>query len=262
MSEFLEGGNQTAETEVTPNQEQQQSSPEGGQQNPNVSEQFDIIKYNKEETQIPIEKRQDYLQMGYHYEQKVKGELESLQSENAYIDKMMKIGGFADRQEFFEALQEQERQAQIEAEAGRIGVTPEAYQQFLAPVNEEISTLKGQLEQYQQQEAIRNVDAEVLGLTSKYSDFKDHEAAVFDLAIQKGYNLEDSYILVTHAAKVEAAKQEAQQAAITSLQAKQMNSVGSLSGGDGGHKTSISSLSKEDFEKLTKGVLSGQIKQF
>lgn len=262
MSEFLEGGNHTApETQTeTPAAGQ---APEGGQNNPNVSEpQFDIIKYNKEEAQIPVEKRQDYLQMGYHYEQKVKGELEQLKQENAYIEKMMKMGGFNDRNEFFEALQEQERQAQIEAEAERLGVTAEAYQQFLAPVNDELSQLKEQLNHYQQQEAVRSVDSEVMSLQNKYPDFKEHEQAVFDLAIQKGYTLEDSYVLVTHAAKVESAKLEAQQAAINSLQQKQTNSVGSLSGGDGGHKASVSSLSKADFEKMKQGVLNGQIKNF
>jgi hypothetical protein len=174
----------------------------------------------------------------------------------------MKIGGFDDRESFFEALAEQERQAEIEREAERLGVTSEAYQQFLAPVTDELSQVKSKLAEYEQREMAQTVENEVLALTSKYTDFKEHEQAVFDLAIQKGYNLEDSYILVTHAAKVEAAKLEAQQAAINSLQQKEINSVGSLSGGDGGQKASISQLSKADFEKMKQGVLNGQIKQF
>lgn len=260
MSDFLEGGNHTdqvEQTEVTPNQVEQ--SPEGGQENTNVSE-YDVIKYNKEEAKIPVDKRQDYLQMGYHYEQKVKGELENLQKENAYLDRMAKLSGFDNREAFFEALEQREREAEIERQAERLGVTPEAYEQFLAPVNNELSSVKSKLEQYEQAEMNRQVESEVMNLRNQYSDFAQHEEAVFDLAIQKGYSLEDSYVLVTHATKLENAKLEAQQQAIQSLQAKQTNSVGSLNGGDGGHRTSVSQLSKSDFQKMKEGVLRGDIK--
>lgn len=263
MSEFLEGGNQTADQsqQATPETTPNTDHVEGGQQQETSTSEYDVIKYNKEEVQLPADKRQDYLQKGYFWEQKGQAELEALKEQNAYIDRMAAITGYTSKEELFAAIAEQEQQARIAEEAERAGMTPEQYQQYLEPVNSQLSELQQKLQKYEQDEMVRTVQAEEMALANKYEDFNDYRDSAFQIAIDKGYNLEDAYILASHADKVEKTRLAAQQQAIQSLSSKQQNSVGSLSGGDGGHKSTVSSLSKSDFEAMKQAVLRGDKKQ-
>lgn len=254
MSEELNVGSHTEQTEVT--QEPQIEV----QTEPSASE-YDVIKFNKEDIQIPVSEREKYLQQGYFYEQKAKAEMETLRQQAEQLDRVAKFAGYDNHNEFLQAIQEQERQLEIQREAERLGISEEQYEMYLQPVNNQVQQLQSELESLKQQETMRNVEAQVQSLQSKYEDFNQYQQQVFDVAINKGYDLEDAYILVSHADRVEKARIEAQQQAITSLQTKQSNSVGSLSGGDGGVKSSVSSLSATDFNALKEKVLRGEIKQ-
>lgn len=257
MSEFFEGGNHTDQTEVP---EQQEVQTEVIPETP-VDSEYDVIKYNKEDKQLPVSERQRYLQQGYHYEQKVKGEMEVLRQQAEQLERVAKFAGYNDHAEFLEAIQEQERQLEIQQEAERLGISSEQYEQYLQPVNNELSQVKSELETLRQQENMRAIDAQVTSLQNKYDDFSQYEEQVFQLAIDKSYDLEDAYILVSHADRLEKARVEAQQHAVQSLQNKQLTSPGSLSGGDGGVKSSVSALSKTDFATLKEKVLRGETKQ-
>lgn len=247
--EILNSDNQIAETvETTP----VESTPTEAQPT-----EYDVIKYNKEEVQIPVEERQKYLQQGYFYETKVKTELETLKQQNAYLDKMAQLSGYTNRDEFIAAVEESERQRQIEAEAEKLGVTPEHYKEFLQPVNSELQTVKTELEQLRQQEATRQIESQVMTLASKYSDFEQHKDQVFSLAIEKGYDLEDAYKLATYESKLQAIRTQTEQEALQKLQSNQSSSPGALSEGTE-HVTSYSQLSKEAKAELRERVKRGE----
>jgi hypothetical protein len=170
-------------------------------------EEYDIIRYNKEEVKIPASERQTYLQKGYNYD-KVQKQLEETRQQAQYIERIAKRQGFDNPQDFITAFEEMEQQRRLEEEAQRIGVDTDTFRQYLEPMRSELEQLKQEREQFKQAEMERQIDAEVLRLKSAYPDFEQVQDRVFEMAIQKGYQLEDAYILTTHHNKLKQVEQQ------------------------------------------------------
>lgn len=170
-------------------------------------EEYDIIRYNKEEVKIPVSERQTYLQKGYNYD-KVQSQLEQTKEQAAYIERIARMQGFDSPQEFLQAFEEMEAQRKAEEEASRIGMDTEAFRQYLEPMKNELETLKQERERLQQAESQRQFDAELQRLKGVYPDFEQVQDKVFDIAVNKGYDLEDAYILATHADKAKQIEQQ------------------------------------------------------
>lgn len=256
MSEFLEGGNHTTE----PIQQEQHIEQIDTTQNEPTQPQveFDTIKYNKDEVQIPVSERQKYLQQGYYYENKVQPEFDSLKQQAQYLDRLAKVSGYTTSDEMISALEELERQEQIEQASHQLGITPEQYEKYFQPVNSELQSVKDELEGFRKQEFTRNVMAQVEDLKGKYGDFEQYEEQVFDLAINKGYDIEDAYKLLSYDNRINSVKTQAQQEAIQKLKENQSSTPGSLSIGQVDHVTSYSQMSSEDKAKLRERVLRGE----
>lgn len=170
-------------------------------------EEYDIIKYNKEEIKIPVSERQTYLQKGYNYD-KVQSQLEQTKQQAAYIERIAKRQGFDNPQDFISAFEEMENQRRVEEEAQRLGLDTEVFKEYLEPMRKELDTLKQEREQLQRVDMERQLDAEVMRLTNKYPDFQEVQDQVFNLAIEKGYDLEDAYILSTYQDKAKQVEQQ------------------------------------------------------
>jgi hypothetical protein len=259
MSELFEGGNHTAEaSEVTDVQPEQTEGTVESTEPSVPQEEFDIIKYNKEELQIPVSERQKYLQQGYHYENKIKPEYDQLKQQTAYLDRLAKLSGYQTTDDFIQAVEAAERQREMQEAAAKMNIDPETYQQYFQPVNSELEELRSKVSEFEQKELTRQVEAEVNELRQKYSDFGEYEEKVIDLAIERGYRLEDAYKVATYEDRIAKVAQQKEQEVIQKLQQNQLSSAGSLAGGDVSHNTNISQMSKTDFQRLKESVLRGE----
>lgn len=194
-SEQYEGGTEAEET-VTETEA-----------NTTPAEEFDVIKYNKEEVRIPVSERQNYLQKGYNYD-KVQSQLEEAKQQAQYLERIAKMQGYENPADFIKAVEEMEQQRRYEEDARKLGVDEQVIREHLDPMRRELETLKEEREQLRQAEISRQVDAEVMELKAKYPDFEQVMEQVFDLAIEKGYALEDAYILSTYQDKAKKIEQE------------------------------------------------------
>lgn len=170
-------------------------------------EEFDIIRYNKEEVKIPASERQTYLQKGYNYD-KVYSQLEQTKQQNAYLERIAKMQGFDTTDDFLKAVDEMEQQRRFEEDAERLGVDTQVIREHLEPMRRELDALKQERESLQKADMERQIEAEVQRLKSEYPDFEQVQERVFDLAVQKGYELEDAYILATYKDKAKQVEQE------------------------------------------------------
>ena len=170
-------------------------------------EEYDIIKYNKEEIKIPASERQTYLQKGYNYD-KVQNQLEEARKQAEYVERIAKVQGYQNPQEFISAFEQMERERKIQEEAERMGVDTEVFRDYLEPMRQELDTLKKEREKFEQMEAERRIEQEIIELKQKYPDFDQFQDKIFDIAIQKGYELEDAYILASYQDKAKQIEQQ------------------------------------------------------
>lgn len=247
MPEEFESGYQTTEQVETPGVQQEQV-----EQSP-PQDEFDLIKYNKEEVQIPVTDRQKYLQQGYYYENKVAPELDSLKQQTQYLDRMAKISGYETTEELFEAIEQAEQEAERQRYADA-GIDEETFNRLLEshPDVQFARTMRS--EQETQQRAMQ----EVHELLDEFPELagKELPQEVIDLQSQRGLSLLDAYLRVNY----KTLAQQKEQDAIQKLQQNQFTSPGSLSGGDVSHKTNVSSMGSQDFNSLVDKVLRGEIK--
>ncbi|UVI31211.1 hypothetical protein [Paenibacillus spongiae] len=80
------------------------------------------------------------------WDQEVQGKL-------SYLEKQAKISGFATVEEYTRALDAYEQQKWIDQEADRMGIDPETYAQYFAPVNDELSQLRNEVKTFRQQQS-------------------------------------------------------------------------------------------------------------
>jgi hypothetical protein len=221
-------------------------------------EEFDLIKYNKEEVQIPASKRQEYLQKGYYYEQKAQAELEALKQQTSYLDKIAQLTGYQTQDELFQAIQEMEEQQRIQQESQKLGMDPDSYRQYIAPVNQKMQEMENQLKEFQRKETQRQVEAEVNDLRSRYDDFDAHEEDVFNLAINKGYSLEDAYKIITYELKLNQVAQQKEQEVLAKVTGRDQKQV--LSSNDQPHNAQFdpASMSLAEIEALSQRVKQGE----
>lgn len=260
---MLEDGNQTVEEVVEPQvEEAPDTSVETTEEVPATTqeseEEFDLIRYNKEEVQIPASKRQEYLQKGYFYEQKAQAELEALKQQSGYLDKLAQLSGYQTQDELFNAIQEMEEQQRIQQETQRLGIDENTYRQHFQPVNQKMQEMERQLQEFQRQETQRQVEAEVEGLRSKYEDFSEQEDQVFKFAIDNNVSLENAYKLMNFESRVNQAAQQAEQQTLARVTGRDERQVLSSKDQPNNVQFDPSSMSLEDIQALSARVQRGE----
>lgn len=216
-------------------------------------EEFDIIKYNKEEVRIPVSERQTYLQKGYNYD-KVQKQLEETKQQAAYIERIAKMQGFDNPQDFLRAVDEMEQQRRIETEAEKIGVDTETFKAYLEPMRKELEELRVEREKLRATEMQRQVDAEIMRLKQEHPDFEKVQDKVFDMAIEKGYALEDAYLLLTYRDKVKRAEQDTLAKVASRDQKQVLSSVDKASG----INVDPSQMTSEQIREISQRVQRGE----
>ncbi len=171
---------QVESTDVVPDTIQEEVSPQ--------AQQAFRVKYNKEEVEVPYDQAPDYIQKGMNYDKVQQRATDYEQS----LTRMAQLSGYASVDEMVQAMNELEQQQQIQLEAQRMGVDEETYNQYFQPVQQELTTLKSQVEEFQMKEIQRQIDSELNELKQN-PDFAQHEQAMFDIANQYGMTLKDAY---------------------------------------------------------------------
>ncbi|MED3574503.1 hypothetical protein [Cytobacillus praedii] len=182
-------------------------------------EEFDVIKYNKEEVKIPVSQRQSLLQKGYNYD-KVNQRASDYEQ---HLQMVAQITGYSSIDELIQAAQQAEEQQRVQNEAQRLGMDEEAYRQYIAPVNDELSTVKKQLEDMQVESFKRQVDAELSELR-KDENFPKYEQEMFEIATKYKMTLTEAYEFASLRGlkeQIPSLQQQAEQKVVDQIKARQ-----------------------------------------
>ena len=136
------------------------------------------------------------------------------------------------------------------------GIDPDMFNQLLES-HPDIQFAREQRAKQQEQEQFQEQATE---LFSEFPNLKpdDIKPEVFLMQQERGISLLDAYLRYNY----KNLSQQSEQQAIQKIQSNQLTSTGPLNGGDVSHKTSVSSMSSDDFKALQDRVLRGERVQF
>lgn len=207
---------------------------------PDVTQQESFAKRLKEEKEILEQQYQPHKQVYSKAEQ------------------IAKAAGFATVDDYFAAVDAQLAQQAAEQEAQRLQMDVDAYNQHIAPVQNELTQAKQELARLQQTDLERQIKADYDRLSAQYPDFKDHEEAVWALATERRLPLEDAYKLVSYDSRIAATKLETEQQVLANITGRDQKQV--LSAGDKGNTTTLdpSTMSLKDIADISARVQRGE----
>ncbi len=166
--------------------------------------------------------------------------------------------GFKSADEYLAAVNAQLKEKQAADEAQRLGVSPETYNQFFAPVKDDLSATKQELKQLRQAEFERKVQAERDTLAAQHPDFVDVEEQVWQIATDRRIPLADAYKLATYDSRIAAVRTEAEQQVLANVTGREQNQV--LSSKDKGGAAAIdpANMSFADIAAISERVQRGE----
>lgn len=229
----------------------------GSDNQPETEIEYDTIDYNKEEVKIPVSERKTYLQKGYNYDkvyedrEATKAELEALKNapELKFMKSFLEQNGY----ENMNAYETDLRAKEIMKEEGlsrdhALAVLRDRDQQLKDSNNEKIAE-KTRADEAKQTEMIQ----------SFLKNFPDADTdnlpqAVVEM-VQDGIDLSIAYELNNLRQGTDRTKIE--QEVLNQLDSNANTSSGSVTKGNADHKTSYSSMSKDDFNQLVENVKRG-----
>lgn len=215
------------------------------------------VKYLHEERFIPEAEVPTWVQKGMNHD-RLQEQLKGLETQAQMLDRVAKYYGYENNEEFQQAFGQAERDKQAREDAKRMGMDEELYRRYLQPVNEKLTSYEKKIQGFEQKETQRQIDSEVAQLKQQHGEeYAKREKEVFDLAIERGYSLEDAYILLTHKDQVAAAKLQAEQEALKKLQENADTSPGAL-GGAADEKFGYSNLTPAEKKAFRDKVLKGE----
>lgn len=188
------------------------------------------------------------------FEEKHKPQLQAY----SQLEGISKTLGFASVDDYLAAVNDQARQRQAEQEAERLGVDPETYNQFFAPVHQDLQNTKQELQRLRQADLERQIRSDYDRLSAQYPDFKEHEQAIWQLATERRLPLEDAYKLVSYDSRIAAARLETEQQVLANVTGRGEKQV--LSANDRGAATKLdpSAMSLKDIEAISARVQRGE----
>lgn len=222
-----------------------------------TQEDYFTVKYNKEERKISRDEAPEYIQKGLNYD-KIKQQVDQLTPYQQHLEKVAKFSGYDSPDEFISALEQAERMQQIQQEASKLGVNEDVYKEHFEPFKEKLSTMEQELMIYKEKEAFRAIENEVNTLKSKYEDFGQIEDKVFDLAQEKGYNLEDAYKLLTYETRIDNVARQKEQEVLARVTGRDEKQV--LASNDQPSNTNFdpANMSLDEIKALSKRAQMGE----
>lgn len=214
------------------------------------------VKYNKEDKFVTEDEIPQWVQKGLNYD-KVSERAKQAETLQQNLDRVAKFYGYDSHDTYMKALEEAEIRKQIEAEADRLGVDPSVIQEYVQPMKNQVQSLEQKLKTYEQQEMKRRIDAEIDQLKQQYPDFEQRRNDVFSLALERGYTLEDAYVLLTHREQLDKARLQAEQDALLKLKQNADSSTGALGADAPEEKTGYMSMTPAERRAFREKVKRG-----
>lgn len=216
------------------------SGSEGGEGTPDVTQQESFATRLKQERE------------------KIEQEYQPHRQRADRVEQIAKAAGFANVDDYFAAVDNQLKERQAAEEAQRLGLDPETYNQFFAPVRDELSQTKQELAKLQQADLERQIRADYDRLKSQYPDFAEVENQVWELATERRLPLEDAFKLVSYDARIAAVKQETEQQVLANVTGRDQKQV--LTGKDKGGQAALDpgNMSLSDIEAISQRVQRGE----
>lgn len=190
--------------------------------------------------------------------EKIEQQYQPAKQHSSKMEQIAKSLGFPSVDDYLEAVDVQLKEREAAEAAERMQVDQETYNQFFAPVNQQLEQTQQELKRLQAADIERQIKNDYERLSVQYPDFKDHEDAIWSLATERRLPLEDAYKLATFDSRVAAAKLEAEQQVLANVTGRDSKQV--LSGKDQGANTALDpgNMSLADIEALSARVQSGE----
>lgn len=217
MPEQLE---QVQVEDTTTNEPSEQSPPQEQPRGINV-------KYNKEDRFVPEDEVPTWVQKGLNYD-KMSEKAQEAERYQQQLDRIARFYNFDNHNDYMAALEQHEQEQRIQQEAEKLGVDESVIRDHLQPLNQKLSEYERQLNEIKEQEVLRTIEADLSRLTQQYSDFDKYKPKVFELASERGYSLEDAYMIASYHDRINTAKLEGQNETIRNLQQNAASSTGPL----------------------------------
>ncbi|MEK5065897.1 hypothetical protein [Cytobacillus sp. FSL R5-0596] len=205
--------NETPDTAVESTQETTQETPDTTQDN------FFEVKYNKENKRISYDEAPTYIQKGLNYE-KVQQKATDYEQ---HLQRVAQITGYQSIDELIQAAQQAEQEQKVKTEAQRLGMDEESYKQYIAPVNDELSTVKQQLEDMKAESLRKEIESELATL-QKNENFAELEPQMWDLASKYGMPLTEAFEIASLRGlkeQIPSIQQQAEQKVVDQIKARQ-----------------------------------------
>lgn len=184
-----------------------------------TQENFFEVKYNKENKRISYDEAPTYIQKGLNYE-KVQQKATDYEQ---HLQKVAQITGYQSIDELIQAAQQAEQDQQVKAEAQRLGMDEESYKQYIAPVNDELSSVKQQLEDMKAESLRKEIESE-LAVLQKNENFSQLEPQMWDLAQKYGMPLTEAFEIASLRGlkdQIPTIQQQAEQKVVDQIRARQ-----------------------------------------
>lgn len=182
-------------------------------------EDYFEVKYNKENRRISREEAPTYIQKGLNYD-KVQQRVSEYEQ---HLNRVAQFTGYQTHEDMLKALEEAEKQQKYQAEAQKLGMDEEAYRQYIAPVNDELSTVKQQLEDMKLESIKRQLDTEIAEL-EKHPDFAKYENGMYEIAQKYNMSLTDAFEFASLRGlkeQIPSLQQQAEQKVVDQIKARQ-----------------------------------------
>ncbi|UKS25029.1 hypothetical protein LOZ80_25975 [Paenibacillus sp. HWE-109] len=258
IANHSESALQVSETPIeTSTQTEQANTPAATQEAPKGL----TVKYNKEDRFIPEEEAPTWIQKGLNYD-KVAERAKEAETYQQNLERIAKHYGFDSHNDYMKALDEHEHQLKIQEEAAKLGVDESVIRDHLEPMKKQIAQFEQEKEALRQERLQVQINSDIADLKARFPDFEQHQEKVFDLAISKGYRLEDAYKLATYEDKISNIAKQTEAETLRKIQQNRETATGSLGAGGVEHKTGFAAMSKEDQLRMIEEVKQGKRTSF
>jgi len=254
--EEIETANHSGNEEVTEQiAESIETTTEGIDSPPQEEPRGIKVKYNSEERYVTDEEAPEWIQKGMNYG-KVSEKADKFQQS---LERAARLNGYPDHESYMSALDEYEANLHIQEEADRLQVSEDFLRAEFNPIKQELSQAKSELQQLKEADMVRQVQSQLESMernVTDYPDFTKYKTDVINMAANKGYTLDDAYIIASHHDRLNSARTQAQQETIRSLQQNADSSTGSLGADSPEHSGGYSAMSpseKKAFRENVKG---------
>jgi len=192
-------------------------------------------------------------------EQEYNGRSKETERYQQSLERAARLNGYPDHESYMSALDEYEANLHIQEEADRLNVSEDFLRAEFNPIKQELSQAKTELQQLKEADMVRQVQSQLESMernAAEYPEFTKYKNDVINMAANKGYTLDDAYIIASHHDRLNSARTQAQQETIRNLQQNADSSTGSLGADAPEHAGGYSALSpseKKAFRESVKG---------